>query len=309
MAASVTQSGARDGRRAHRRRLAVGFALAVALVVGLAANGAGYYMLPTTERPHSPAHAALRPSGTIGLKLGFLGLAMFLTIFLYAVRRRVPWLARLGSSSRWLDYHVLLGATAPFVIALHASFKFRGLAGMAFWIMVAVALSGVIGRYLYAQIPRRLAAAELSLREVKDQLARSASLLGAQRVLPADEAEALLSMPSPERVRTLSMVGALAAMVALDARRALRIARLRRRAVTGRERLLTLGGLRRTTRADLEHAIDVARREAATAKQVVFLARAQQVFHLWHVVHRPFSYSFALLAAIHVLVVMAMGYF
>jgi hypothetical protein len=33
------------------------------------------------------------------------------------------------------------------------------------------------------------------------------------------------------------------------------------------------------------------------------------VFHLWHVVHRPFSYTFALLAVIHIALVVMMGYF
>ena len=49
---------------------------------------------------------------------------------------------------------MIAGITAPIVIAYHASFKFRGIAGVAFWIMLAVAISGVIGRYLYAQIPQ-----------------------------------------------------------------------------------------------------------------------------------------------------------
>ena len=39
-----------------------------------------------------------------------------------------------------------------------------GMAGVAFWIMTAVALSGVVGRYLYAQIPRSLNAAVSALR-------------------------------------------------------------------------------------------------------------------------------------------------
>jgi len=44
------------------------------------------------------------------------------------------------------------------------------------------------------------------------------------------------------------------------------------------------------------------------AKQVLFLSRTQQVFHLWHVVHRPFSYSFVVLALIHIVVVMWLGF-
>jgi hypothetical protein len=30
--------------------------------------------------------------------------------------------------------------------------------------------------------------------------------------------------------------------------------------------------------------------------------------HLWHVVHRPFSYAFALLASIHIPIVLLLGY-
>ena len=32
------------------------------------------------------------------------------------------------------------------------------------------------------------------------------------------------------------------------------------------------------------------------------------VFNLWHVIHRPFSYSFAILAILHIVVVLGMGY-
>jgi hypothetical protein len=53
----------------------------------------------------------------------------------------------------------------------------------------------------------------------------------------------------------------------------------------------------------------VAREEAALSKRILFLSRTQQVFHLWHVVHRPFSYTFAVLVLIHIGVVLMMGFF
>jgi hypothetical protein len=40
----------------------------------------------------------------------------------------------------------------------------------------------------------------------------------------------------------------------------------------------------------------------------LFLSRSEKVFHLWHVIHKPFSYTFAVLALIHITVVMMMGY-
>jgi hypothetical protein len=58
----------------------------------------------------------------------------------------------------------------------------------------------------------------------------------------------------------------------------------------------------------LERAIRVARKKAALSKHILFLSRTEQVFNLWHVVHRPFSYAFAILALIHIGLVLVMGY-
>jgi len=298
-----------DTEKGHRVRLFIGYLLAIALVVGIFAYGFNYYTLNSSERPFSPKHALLKPSGAIGVKLGMLGLGMFLCIFLYPLRKRWAWLGRQGSSRHWLDNHVLLGLAAPFVIALHAAFKFRGFAGIAFWIMLAVSLSGVIGRYLYGQIPRSLSAAELSLKEVQDIQAKLGEQLAQQKVLPQSDLRAVLSLPSAERVQKLPTVVALVYMMLLDLSRIFKIATLRRKHLGFGEQLLALGGLLRTRHPDLERAVEVAREEASIAKRVLFLSCSQKVFHLWHVVHKPFSYTFALLVIIHIVLVAMMGYF
>lgn len=300
--ASISEKG-------HRARLFVGYLIAIALVVAIFGYGFNYYTLNSTERPFSPKHSLLKPSGTIGVKLGMLGLGMFLAIFLYPLRKHWAWLGRQGSSRHWLDNHVLLGLAAPFVIALHAAFKFRGFAGIAFWIMLAVSLSGVIGRYLYGQIPRSLNAAELSLKEVQEIQAKLAAQLAAQSVLPQSDLRAVLSLPSAERVQKLPTAVALVYMMLLDLSRIFKIATLRRRHLGFGDHLFSLGGLLKTTHAELERAVSVAREEAALAKRVLFLSSSQKVFHLWHVVHKPFSYTFALLAIIHIVLVAMMGYF
>jgi hypothetical protein len=307
--ATAAALSTRDQERAHRVRLICGYVLAIALIVALAVYGFDYYKLGSADRPFSPKHHLLRPSGPIGIKLGFMGLTMFLAIFVYPLRKKWLWLSRQGSSKHWLDIHVLLGLTAPFIVALHASFKFGGFAGMAFWIMVAVSLSGVIGRYLYGQIPRRLNSAEMSVKDLQEVQTALAEQLKAQRLLPEEDVRSLLRLPSSGRVQDMSIIVALAYMMALDVGRAFRVAKLRRRALAFSERLTTLGGFLPTRHVALERAISTARAEAATAKRILFLSRSQQVFHLWHVIHKPFSYSFALLAIIHIVVVMTMGFF
>ena len=292
----------------HKIRIALAYAAAIALIVALAVYGADYYTLDAAQRPFSTKYAQLRPGGSIGIQLGLLGLGMFVIIFLYPLRKRWMWLSRQGGTRHWMDFHVLLGLAAPFVIAFHASFKFRGFAGMAFWIMTAVALSGVIGRYLYGQIPRRVSAAELTLKEIREQQEKYAAELSAQSIVRRSDLQALLKLPSEAQAARMPVVFALLYMIWLDFLRPWRIARLRRGAMSASQVLLSLGGLLRTSNAQVEKIVDTAREQAMLTKRLLFLSRAQQVFHLWHVVHKPFSYSFAALALVHIGVVWMLGY-
>lgn len=299
---------AADPERAHRRRFYICAVLAIALVVALAAYGFDYYLLSAADRPFSPRHHLLKPSGTIGIKLGMFGVGLLLLIFLYAVRKRIGWLSRIGKTRHWLDFHIIFGLTAPVIIAFHASFKFQGIAGMAFWIMCAVALSGIVGRYIYAQIPRSLNSAELSLKELESLEQGLARELADQHLVPAAHLEPMFRMPTATEVRQMPAYRAMLIMFALDVARPFHIARLRIRVLGFFATLTCLGGLLRSSNAELERAILSARRKSALSKRIVFLSRTQQVFHLWHVIHRPFSYSFAVLAAIHIIVVMSLGF-
>src|SRR6201984_707384 len=96
VATAVTAT--QDNERGHRSRVAAGYFLFATLSVAVTVYGFDYYTLGTADRPFSPKHIALKPSGTIGIKLGFLGLAMFLVIFLYPLRKHWPWLMKKGNS-------------------------------------------------------------------------------------------------------------------------------------------------------------------------------------------------------------------
>jgi len=309
VATTAVSAASHNPDQGHRVRLAVAYSIAIALICVVAVYGLNYYTLGAADRPFSPKHALLRPSGSIGVKLGMAGFGMFLIIFLYPLRKLWPWLGRQGLTRHWLDFHVLLGLAAPFVIAFHAAFKFRGFAGIAFWIMLAVSLSGVVGRYLYGQIPRSLSAAELTMKEVQENRERLAEQVKAQRLLSEKDLQSLLRLPSKQRVDALPMFVALAYMMLLDVAGWLRVAGLRRRSLPLSGKFTTVFGLLPIRNTPLERAIAAAREEAALTKKVLFLERSQQVFHLWHVIHKPFSYTFALLALAHIAVALAMGYF
>jgi hypothetical protein len=282
--------------------------VAFVFLTAIAIYGASYYILPLDQRPYSSKHDLLKPSGAIGLRLGVLGTVLFLILFLYAFRKVIPWLGRIGTARHWMDFHVIVGISAPVVIAFHASFKFQGIAGMAFWSMLTVAMSGVVGRYLYAQIPRSLNATELSFSELEENERMLAEFLLVQSVFTEDQLRRALTVPSPDQARRIGAIAAIFRMMALDIGMLLKMARLRRLAGGPSAGFKSFGGLLSTGNREVEDIIAIVRQKVSLSKRMLFLGQTQRVFHLWHVVHRPFSYAFALLALLHIAVVMGLGF-
>ena len=298
-----------DPERGHRIRLRIGYWVAALSMLAVFIYGFDYYFSAAGQRALSPKHALLKPSGTIGLHLGMLGFFLFLIVYLYPIRLRWAWLGRQGSSRHWLDFHVLLGLVAPLIITFHSSFKFSGIAGVAYWIMVFVALSGLVGRYIYGQIPRSLNFAELSFQDGRERGAKLAEQLTSLGVLSSRDVEGLLQLPDLRQAEQMSLVGALGKMMLFDLAFPFRVWRLRQKMLWSHRRWWSLIGFGRTQNAPLERAVSLAREQAVLSKKVLFLSKSQQMLKLWHVIHRPFSYSFAVLASIHVILMVMLGYY
>ncbi|MDE3198495.1 MAG: hypothetical protein KGN84_19255 [Acidobacteriota bacterium] len=275
---------------------------AVILFSGLTVLGFPYYRLGLEDRPLSPLHPWFRSSGLIGLKLGFTGVFLFFILFLYPLRKRWRWLSGIGSTRRWLNAHALVGITAPIVITFHSAFRYHGLAGLAYWIMVSVAASGFVGRYLYAKIPRKLNSVKLTDAELQDEL----TALDEGGELPA-EMKNLLALPSVAEIRRMALPRALWMLLKADVARPFQVSRLRRRALGGRNSFSTLGGLCASRDPAVEAVVRRARQLSRLRIAAAFLQRTERVFHLWHVIHRPFSLTFVVLVIIHVGVALSLG--
>jgi hypothetical protein len=139
---------------------------ATAGIVPTAVSGWRYYTSPYADRPHLGQYGILRPAGSQGHGYGVVGSALLILLLLYSVRKRRRGLESLGSPAQWLNVHICFGIVGPLFITLHTSFKVQGLVAISYWSMIAVALSGVFGRWLYLQIPRNLAGQELSIGEI-----------------------------------------------------------------------------------------------------------------------------------------------
>jgi hypothetical protein len=100
-------------------------------------------------------------AGLFGHLLGIVGfLMMLMTEIFYSLRKRSR-LARWGRMSDWLQFHIFTGLVGPFMVLLHTSWKFNGLAGMVTLLTIFIVASGFVGRYIYTRIPRTLEGNEL----------------------------------------------------------------------------------------------------------------------------------------------------
>jgi len=312
MSASATVSTAvltrEDPEKGHRTRVFLAWMLALAFILVIASYGMNYYTLSASERPFSPKHQLLRPSGTIGVKLGMVGVLMFFLIYLYPLRKKWGWLGRMGNSRHWLDFHIVLGTAAPVIVAFHASFKFGNIAGMAFYSMLMVTLSGFVGRYLYAHIPRGLSAAELSMKEIQEKEESLRKELAEQKATYGFSVDALAELPSPAQVAKTPLIASLLSMFVLDIKRPFKTSMLRLQQAGFIPWVFSGFGVFSTRDKRLERAIVLAQAQSSLSQSIAFLSRTQRIFQLWHVIHRPFSYAFAILAILHISIALFMGY-
>ncbi len=293
----------------HRFLVLLCIGISLVLSAAMAYYGWSYYVLDQALRPLSSKHAQLKPSGTVGLKLGMFGLFLFALVYLYPLRKRWIWLGRQGKAMHWLDFHMILGIIAPVAVSFHSAFKISGFAGMAYWTMVALVVSGLIGRYFYAQLPKTVESVAESLKDTQEVSGRYIEELSWRKLFVAGDVANLFRLPSVDEVRKMSILRAIWEMVKIDVSRPFKISALRRRKEGIWGRVLSLGGFVHFGHSDLEKAISLLSKQASLTKRMLFLAKTERVFHLWHVIHRPFSLSFAIFVIIHVTVVMSLGYF
>jgi hypothetical protein len=93
--------------------------------------------------------------------LGIFGfLLMLMTETLYSLRKRSR-SASWGRMSSWLQFHIFTGLVGPYMVLLHTSWKFNGLAGAVTLLTIIIVVSGAVGRYIYTRIPRTMDGLEI----------------------------------------------------------------------------------------------------------------------------------------------------
>jgi hypothetical protein len=114
------------------------------------------------------------PEDGVGYWLGIVGASLMLALLLYPLRKRFRILSRLGATRHWFRMHMVLGLIGPLLILYHCNFQLGSFnSRVAFYCMLLVAGSGIIGRHFYARIHRGLYGRKTNLRELQSDLVAS----------------------------------------------------------------------------------------------------------------------------------------
>ncbi len=110
--------------------------------------------------------------------LGVSGATLMGLLLLYPVRKALAkgrWLGRIGG---WFHIHIVFGIFGPVLIAYHSNFGPGGSnANVALWSMIAVAVSGIIGHFIYANVSASFYANKQKAREQLDGIEAALSQL------------------------------------------------------------------------------------------------------------------------------------
>lgn len=252
--------------------------LALLAMVGITA----FYSLVLLATREVPAAGEL-----VGHLLGLIGfLLMLMTETLYSLRKRSR-RARWGKMANWLRFHIFTGVVGPFMVLLHTSWKFHGIAGAVTLLMIIVVLSGVIGRYIYTAIPRTASGAEVQAAELDARIATADAQIGewsaARPQLASVLAKRLATAPDAAGSGPKAIFGRWL------------LERDHRRTWNREQRHLDP-----EARAQMAQIEDLIRRKQTLTRQIDSLAAARRLLAVWHTVHIPIGMALFTAAFIHI---------
>lgn len=154
---------------AHKLSVSLYFLIIFITIGILSYFGFSFYNLAIENRFYHPLYELLKPSGLIGHGLGITGTVILLVgLFSYMGRKRMKPFSGLGVLKYWLEFHIFMCTLGTVLIVFHTTFKFGGIVSVGFWSLALVWISGLIGRFIYIQMPRTIEGRELNLLEAQE---------------------------------------------------------------------------------------------------------------------------------------------
>jgi len=272
--------------------------IGAAVLVLLAINGYQYYSTPIEERFFDPAHSSLKPSGSWGHGFGIVGtLMMILGVGIYMIRKRARRLVSVGYLKHWLEFHIFLCSVGPILVLYHTSFKFGGIVSVSFWSMVLVVLSGIVGRFIYLQIPRTIQGKEIDIKDLVSMREELVDKMKIEMIFDVRLLNELDYLASPDRYKSLGFLDTVIFYVKDFIRIRIFFSKLKKN--------LAIAGFSKYKKKEIKNKAHV---EIILSRRLGMLRTMQSLFRYWHIAHLPFALAMFVIMIIHVIVTITFGY-
>lgn len=293
-----TQTAIRK-RKAAAQPAAKGFRFGeLALYVGLVALVVGAWQLSELN--------LFTSKDDLGYWLGVAGGTMMLTLFLYPMRKHMRSLQRVGPLKYWFLAHMVFGIAGPMLILVHSTFKIGSMnAAIALTCMIVVALSGIVGRFLYRHIHRGFLGEKSTLRELQLEAGFEHDAVKSRfHFVPAVELRLLEFEAETLQGGGASLGAHVKRVFVLPVRQRLVYFECRRQVDAALTRIARHRGWQRTDLEDRKRrARSLIRDYLGSVVNVAQFAAYERLFSLWHVLHIPFVYVLVISAIAHVIAV------
>ncbi len=121
----------------------------------------------------------ITPEEGVGYWLGIIGGVAMLLLLTYPLRKKWRPMRKMGDTRYWFRVHMFLGLLGPILVLFHANFGIGSInSSIAFFSMLLVAGSGVIGKYFYLKIHYGLYGKAATMEELRDDLQLTKGMLG-----------------------------------------------------------------------------------------------------------------------------------
>ncbi len=251
------------------------------------------------------ADSYLSAESGLGYALGIIGGSMMLLLLLYPLRKKLRFMRRLGPVRHWFRMHMVFGVLGPLLVLYHSNFQLGSLnSSVALVCMVVVALSGLVGRYIYTKIHYGLYGRCATLKQLKgDNRDSKAGLLVMTGFAPQllERVEAFERMAlEPPRGLTHSLVRLFTLGLRLRWTRHGLFRALRREIAHEAQRANWKPQMQRRLQRSVRRHIA---RHLATVQKIAEFSFYERLFSLWHVLHFPLFLMMVLSGIIHVIAV------
>lgn len=251
-----------------------------------------YYALPDADRIFHGLHERLRPGAGWGLMSGIAATLTIVANLLYLPRRSLKgsWIP--GSLKAWMTSHLVTGSLALLLVAVHAGMRPQDTAGgYAFYMLIALAVTGAVGRYFYALVPRAANGREALLEELQGEVAAQSAEWDRHGRGFGEHARKEIQELVDSATWSGGFFGSLLGMLRQKARLRRTLAAL---AARGRKEGLTEGQIRAITA--------LARKSHRTSLMAGHFEQLRGVLGAWRFFHRLVAVAMLALLIVHVAV-------